>query len=231
MTDPAEKLRKEFDEAHRSIIELHALIVKRDRGQEQQNERELEEKRKGSLLMLDKLELARKQIEQAHQEWMAALDAVDDPIFLHDKEFRIVRANRAYQRCAGIPFKEIIGRPYYQVFPKTDGPLPACRRTVEENEKEGNEEEVVLGDRIYRSRAFPVRDEQGDFLYSVHSLEDVTERMEMELNLRESEERYRTLFENMLNAFAYCRMVFEEGRPVDFIYLDVNEFLRETYRD
>ena len=298
----------------------------------------------------DELERARNQIELAHQEWIAALDAVEDPIFLHDKEFRIVRANRAYQRCAGIPFKEIIGRPYYQVFPKNDGPLPACRRTVEENEKEGNEEEVVVGNRIYRSRAFPVRDEQGEFHYSVHSLEDVTERMEMEaslksahdlvysvvenapvrifwkdaglrylgcntafardagfsspeelvgkddcqmgwreqadlyraddkrvmdsgtpkigfeepqtlpdgrtvwlrtskvpmhdaagkvngilgiyeditewkqaeLHLSESEERYRTLFETMLNGFAYCRMLFEDGRPSDFIYLEVN---------
>jgi PAS domain S-box-containing protein len=40
--------------------------------------------------------------------------------------------------------------------------------------------------------------------------------------LRESEELYRSLFENMLNGFAYCRMLFEQGRPVDFIYLTVN---------
>ncbi len=307
--------------------------------------------------MSDSTEDLRRQIELAHQEWIAALDAVEDPIFLHDKEFRIVRANRAYQRCAGIPFKKIIGCPYYEVFPKSDGPLPACRRTVEEDATEGSDEEVVQGDRIYRSRAFPVRDEHGEFLYSVHSLEDVTERTEMEaslksardliysvvenapvrifwkdaglrylgcntafardagfsspeeligkddyqmgwseqadlyraddrlvmdsnkpkigfeepqtlpdgqtawlrtskvpmhdssgkvnavlgmyeditewkqaeLNLRESEERYRTLFENMLNGFAYCRMVYEEGHPVDFIYLDVNEaFERHT---
>lgn len=40
--------------------------------------------------------------------------------------------------------------------------------------------------------------------------------------LRESEERYRSLFENMLNGFAHCKMLFENGRPTDFIYLDVN---------
>ncbi len=40
--------------------------------------------------------------------------------------------------------------------------------------------------------------------------------------LRESEKLYRSLFENMLNGFAYCRMLFENGEPQDFIYLAVN---------
>jgi PAS domain S-box-containing protein len=41
--------------------------------------------------------------------------------------------------------------------------------------------------------------------------------------LRESERRYRLLFENMLDGFAYCRMLYDEfGHPVDFIYLDTN---------
>lgn len=41
--------------------------------------------------------------------------------------------------------------------------------------------------------------------------------------LQESEERYHSLFENMLEGFAYCKMIYDgEGHPVDFIYLDVN---------
>jgi len=41
--------------------------------------------------------------------------------------------------------------------------------------------------------------------------------------LQESEKRYRSLFENMLEGFAYCKMLYDdEGRPIDFIYLDVN---------
>ena len=52
---------------------------------------------------------------------------------------------------------------------------------------------------------------------------EMEERMRTEGALRESEEHYRSLFENMLNGFAYCRMIYdEEGRPVDFIYLKVN---------
>jgi two-component system cell cycle sensor histidine kinase/response regulator CckA len=41
--------------------------------------------------------------------------------------------------------------------------------------------------------------------------------------LQESETHYRSLFENMLNGFAFCRMLFEKGEPSDFVYLDVNE--------
>jgi PAS domain S-box-containing protein len=37
-----------------------------------------------------------------------------------------------------------------------------------------------------------------------------------------SEARFRSLFENMIEGFAHCRMLFEDGRPTDFIYLDVN---------
>jgi PAS domain S-box-containing protein len=40
--------------------------------------------------------------------------------------------------------------------------------------------------------------------------------------LRFSEERYRSLFENMLEGYAYCEMVVDNGEPRDFVYLDVN---------
>lgn len=41
--------------------------------------------------------------------------------------------------------------------------------------------------------------------------------------IEESERHFRLLFDNMLNGFAYCRMLYDgDGRPVDFVYLDVN---------
>jgi diguanylate cyclase (GGDEF)-like protein/PAS domain S-box-containing protein len=44
----------------------------------------------------------------------------------------------------------------------------------------------------------------------------------------ESERRYRSLFENMLEGFAHCEMVFDErGRPIDFVYLAVNSTFEE----
>lgn len=41
--------------------------------------------------------------------------------------------------------------------------------------------------------------------------------------MRQSEARYRSLFENMAEGLAYCKMLFDDdGRPLDFTYLDVN---------
>ena len=51
---------------------------------------------------------------------------------------------------------------------------------------------------------------------------DSAERQKAEEIKKESEERYHSLFENMLNGYAYCQMIFEGDRPQDFIYLDVN---------
>jgi len=39
----------------------------------------------------------------------------------------------------------------------------------------------------------------------------------------ESEQLYTSLFDHMLNGLAYCRMLYEGDRPVDFIYLSVNQ--------
>lgn len=40
---------------------------------------------------------------------------------------------------------------------------------------------------------------------------------------------YRSLFDNMMNGFAYCRIILDEGKPQDFVYLSVNgAFERQT---
>jgi len=50
------------------------------------------------------------------------------------------------------------------------------------------------------------------------------EKSQLKNRLRESEERYRSLFKNMLNGYAFCKiLVDEENKPVDFIYIDVND--------
>lgn len=38
-----------------------------------------------------------------------------------------------------------------------------------------------------------------------------------------SEIHYRSLFENMLNGFAYCRMIYKDDKPWDFEYISVNK--------
>jgi PAS domain S-box-containing protein len=58
-------------------------------------------------------------------------------------------------------------------------------------------------------------------IYSINY--DITERRLAEQALRDSEKKYHEIFENMLEGFAYCRMLYDpDQHPVDFIYLDVN---------
>jgi PAS domain S-box-containing protein len=48
------------------------------------------------------------------------------------------------------------------------------------------------------------------------------EKFEATEALGESEKRYHSLFENMLEGYAYCKMIFERDKAQDFIYVDVN---------
>jgi two-component system, cell cycle sensor histidine kinase and response regulator CckA len=66
------------------------------------------------------------------------------------------------------------------------------------------------------------RDANGRVAKLFGTVQDITDLKRAEEMLRESDLRYRSLFENMLNGFAYCRMIFEQDRPQDFIYLAVN---------
>jgi PAS domain S-box-containing protein len=49
------------------------------------------------------------------------------------------------------------------------------------------------------------------------------QRANAEYALRKSEERYRTLFDNMLEGYAYCKMLYTRDTPQDFVYVHVNK--------
>jgi PAS domain S-box-containing protein len=53
---------------------------------------------------------------------------------------------------------------------------------------------------------------------------DITERKRMEAAIRATELRHRSLFDNMLEGYCYCRVLYDEnGRAADYIYLEVND--------
>jgi len=123
---------------------------------------------------LESAEHARRLAEQARREWVTALDALQDPVFIHDAQLRVVRANTAYARHAGMDIRETIGRHYWEIFPKTGRPLDGCNSAMEQTQCT---EEIVRLDsgEEFISRAHPVYDADGTYLNSLHFLQDVTE--------------------------------------------------------
>lgn len=137
------------------------------------------------------------QIEKAHQEWLCALDAITSPIFLHDQDFRILRCNKAYQKYAALPYSDIIGRPYYEIFPKSDGPMSHCSHALESDlVTQGIEDEVSAEEKLFRSRGYIIKNENGEYLYSLHILEDITEQRNVEEALQHEAMHHQMLMKN-----------------------------------
>lgn len=172
MSGAIEKLQKELKDTQRALAESEERHLRRE---------------------AEQIKETCRQIEQAHQEWIAALDVVDDPIFMHDKDFRILRCNIAYQKLAELPFNQIIGHPYFEIFPKSDSPLPHCMKTMGDVRSSRSEDDIQIDGSSFRSRAYSLTDEQGQYLYSVHLLENITERKRIQLALRESEEKFHSI--------------------------------------
>ena len=136
-----------------------------------------------SRLLLSKILKNEGQIRKARNEWESTFDSIAAPLFIHDRNFKIIRCNKAYQEISGFTFQEIINRPYFEVFPRGKGPCRACREAIE---KPGasHEEEFLIPDtgRILRVKPYSVWDEGGHYLQSIHLMEDITERRSLEDN-------------------------------------------------
>ena len=132
-------------------------------------------------------------IEKAKKELENILDAVPIALYIHDEGFRIIRANRAYAKMAGVSFKDVIDKPYYEVFPKMKKPFKQCKEALELQKEE--EDEVFFADinKSYRIRFYPFYDELKRYQYSLHILEDITEARQAEEKIKKEAEINRTL--------------------------------------
>jgi len=172
----------------------------------------------------------RKRAEQAVREnqrlLRAILDNIPDPAWLKDAQGRYQIGNKPLAGIYQQRLEDIMGKTGFEAFPLHATQLAQGDNRVVSSGKPVREEHC-LPDRSGHDRWFdtiesPIFDEQGRVAGTVGIARDVTERKQIELALRESEARYRSLFENMLEGLACCRMIFKDGRPDDFVYLEVN---------
>ncbi|HET98229.1 MAG TPA: DUF3365 domain-containing protein [Desulfurivibrio alkaliphilus] len=139
------------------------------------------------------LEESRRRIEMAHRDWNDAFDAIQDPIFIHDRNHRIVHANPAYVRRTGLPLEELRGRIYYEVFPPLSQPLPSCRDFPEKLSQVGGDKVTLPQGEVLVSRSFGIRRADGSYRHSIHILEDQTELRRFALELQRLNRSLRTI--------------------------------------
>jgi PAS domain S-box-containing protein len=110
---------------------------------------------------------------------------------------------------------------------------PASTEIMEENVAraistgEVQEYELVMlrtdvGPVVVQARAVPKTDGDGRVVGLFGTIQDISARKRAEAALQTSEQRYHSLFENMVEGYAYCRAHFEGDELLDFTYLEVN---------
>jgi PAS domain S-box-containing protein len=97
----------------------------------------------------------------------------------------------------------------------------ALKRMVETKTLQTFEYQLTIDEELFYFEARVVANPDAD--EAIFIIRDITKRKQAEEMRKVSEEKYRSLFENMLNGFMYCKVILEYGKPVDFIFLEVNK--------
>ncbi|RPJ04892.1 MAG: PAS domain S-box protein, partial [Deltaproteobacteria bacterium] len=172
-------------------------------------------------------------LREDEQRWASTLASIGDALITMDVSGNITYMNAAAEELTGWSVPEATQKPLLEVFNIINeearlrfyNPVTDILREVKS---------VGLADHTLLIRSdgieIPIddsgaliRDKDGSATGIVIVFRDITDRRRTEKALRASEERYHSLFDNMLNGFAHCKMLFDEKGPKDFIYLDVNK--------
>jgi len=181
---------------------------------------EMVEKRTADLRMVnEQLEqeiTARTRTEEVLREYQRAIEGSQDVIAVVDQDYHYLLANNAFLKYRGMSREEVIGRSVAEVLGKD-----VFEMTVKKHLDTCLQGEVVHYEMNYTYPAFGERDllvsyfpiEGPDGVNRVASvIHDVTERKRTENALRESQMRYRALFEGSRDAIYVTA---REGKIVD----------------
>ncbi len=158
----------------------------------------------------------------------SALESAANAIVITGRDGVIQWINPAFTRMTGYTAEEVLGKTprilksgkhdvsFYENLWKTILSGDVWHGSITNRRKDGS---------LYvcETTITPVRSADGAIDNFISIKADITERLGAQEALVESESRYRSLFENMLEGYAHCKMIFDDrGRPIDFVYLAVN---------
>jgi len=125
---------------------------------------------------------AEDEIKRAAKEWRITFDSITDSVFIIDKDYKLVRMNKAFADVFKMKPVELIGRPCYEIVHGTNEPVPNCpyKKTLKTKKPATSELfEPQLG--IYLEvMSSPIFDDKGEVRASVHLIKDITERKKAE---------------------------------------------------
>lgn len=135
------------------------------------------------------------QVLQIRAEWEAAFNAITDRIFVEDKDYTIIRANRAVLKDYALTPEEIVGKKCFELFRGSDTPCLGC--PVTETMATGK---AAFGEMYnprlkgnYYVRTYPIFDRFGQVAQVV--VEDISKTKKLEQELKDSENRFRHIVE------------------------------------
>lgn len=146
-----------------------------------------------------------KQSLEDHDLLQALMDNIPDTIYFKDLESRFVRINDAQVDLLGIENEEeAIGKTDFDFFPEyhAQAAWNDERRIIETGEPViSREEEIRMGGECLwlTSTKVPIRDSEGNITGLVGISRDITEQKRLENEIQRSEEKYRSVVENMLD--------------------------------
>jgi PAS domain S-box-containing protein len=137
------------------------------------------------------------ELSKSEQEKSVILDAMTELVLYLDTEMKVIWANKAMREFFGLAPGRLNGKHCYNVLHNRNRSCSICpaKKTLES----GEPQEIVDFSSYKKNwvlRSYPVRNEKGDLTGIVEIVTDTTERRRAEEAMRQSEQKYRELFEN-----------------------------------
>ena len=143
-----------------------------------------------------------KSAEHANRVLQAVIDCMSDWVWEVDAEWRYTYCSPKVEKCLGHRPDEMIGKAFYDFMNDEEAQRTriASRELAKQKLQIINLENWCItkdGRKVlFSTNAVPILNETGDMVGYSGVDTDITERRQMEENLRISEERYRLLAEN-----------------------------------